>query len=109
MLLKNVVVFIFLLSIMACNTQRRLEREAMKKQQEALEKQDARKAERMMEYEMAMQQHYDIQSKKTQKMMRKTYKQTERRSLGKKEPLPTRIAKSLFGDKRKTKKRKTSK
>ena len=61
----------------------------------------------MADYEMLMQQHYDNQSKKTQRMMRKTYKKAEKVKSNKKDSFFVRIFK--FEHKTRTKRRRHTK
>lgn len=95
--------------ITSCNQQKRLEREAIKKQEEVLAKKEERSAQRMAEYEMAMQQHYDNQSKKTQRMMKRTFKKAEKLKYNKKDPFYVRWYNNMFGHKTKTKRRRATK
>lgn len=100
---------LLLLFFFSCNQQRRLEREAIKKQEAVLAKKNERSAQRMADYELAMQQHYDNQTKKTQRMMRKTYQKAERQKFNKREPFYVRWFKNTFGHQTKTKRRKATK
>ena len=85
--------FIFLNS---CNTQRRMERAAMKNQELVDKTKQKRENERMGNYEAALKKFYDQQTPKTRRELRRTMRQAERYNNHKKEFFLVRWYKSIF-------------
>ncbi len=88
--------FLIIFLFISCNSQRRMEKAAMKNQELVDKIKEKRQAERMGDYEKALEKHYDQQTAKTKREMKRKMREAERYNYNKKEFFIVRWYKAIF-------------
>ena len=107
---STIIFFISFLSFFfsSCNSQQSMKRSAEKNQEQANELREERESKRYNDYEAGLQKHYDMQTPKTKREMRRNIRNAERFNKHKPDFFLVRWYKSIFSPTQKKTRRKSN-